>query len=740
MPQDPNTTKGGFWARLRGVAQQPNSEEDVVPTFDDVPVAAPVRPEDLPAGTIPEAVPVAAPVAQPVPMVEAAPVGEGEAPAEPARQEPRPPVEPRPPGPDLCSYCKSPRVGDAEFCFECGMMFPEKPAGGAAATLPAAAAAPAPPSGRLADRYELAEQISVRGEVTRWRGFDHGMGEPRPVILVRSPYAPPTDQTIVMKGQPIVGGPAQDDLHAVPQPAPDEPATASFAKPPLDLPPEWPGVGWEWNVLHRIIHPCVPRVLDHFPEGGFYYLVEEAFGGPLLWDGWEDPSLSPVQRFNALAQLADGLKVLHDAGAILEGLRPDIVTVTPQGHAALNDLSDLLPLPVPAEAPVQANLYTAPELILDREHADGRSDLYSFGAMLYALYLGRELTENDFVRQGVPKPFVEMDPDAHPALARVIMKTFVREKEGRFPTDEAMKDDPTGLCELARVLRGVGRSMAQVRLDIASWTTTGKVRTGNEDAFALIHAVASHQEEEGERALLILADGMGGAEAGEIASRMAIEHLRSLLLGASLSPLGSSGHSIAAESHEEPRAKSQELPEFDVKACQELLTNALIDTNKHILAASKTPGVGKRGMGCTAEVVYMDGQRMVIGHVGDSRTYHYTGGRLKQITRDQTLVNRLIELGHLSEAEAENHPRKNELQQALGGQPFVEPGVYHAPLKPGEWVIVCSDGLTNHVNHATLTEMIQRADSAEMLARRLCNLANLQGGSDNCTVIAVRAT
>ena len=178
----------------------------------------------------------------------------------------------------------------------------------------------------------------------------------------------------------------------------------------------------------------------------------------------------------------------------------------------------------------------------------------------------------------------------------------------------------------------------------------------------------------------------------------------------------------------------------DLKRCQDLLTNALIETNKHILAASKTPGVGKRGMGCTAEVVYMDGQRMVIGHVGDSRTYHYTGGRLTQITRDQTLVNRLIELGHLTEAEAENHPRKNELQQAIGGQPFVEPGVYHAPLKPGEWVLVCSDGLTNHVNHATLTEMIQRADSAEMLARRLCNLANLQGGSDNCTVMAVRAT
>ena len=104
----------------------------------------------------------------------------------------------------------------------------------------------------------------------------------------------------------------------------------------------------------------------------------------------------------------------------------------------------------------------------------------------------------------------------------------------------------------------------------------------------------------------------------------------------------------------------------------------LRETNRHVFTASRTPVLVKRGMGCTAEIVYVDGRRLVVGHVGDSRTYHYSRGRLVQITRDQTLVNRLVELGHLTPEEAEDHPRKNELQQAIGGQPTVDP----RPLPP----------------------------------------------------------
>ncbi len=115
--------------------------------------------------------------------------------------------------------------------------------------------------------------------------------------------------------------------------------------------------------------------------------------------------------------------------------------------------------------------------------------------------------------------------------------------------------------------------------------------------------------------------------------------------------------------------------------------------------------------------------------------------RLVQLTRDQTLVNRLVELGQLTEEEAENHPRKNELQQAIGGQPDVVPGLYQGKLKRGDWVLVCSDGLTNHIPTADLEKMLTReaAGSAEEAARRLLNLVNLRGATDNATIVVVRA-
>src|SRR6185437_5840772 len=131
---------------------------------------------------------------------------------------------------------------------------------------------------------------------------------------------------------------------------------------------------------------------------------------------------------------------------------------------------------------------------------------------------------------------------------------------------------------------------------------------------------------------------------------------------------------------------------------------ALREANRFVFQTSRAPGSKRRGMGCTAEAVYVDGRNVVVGHVGDSRTYHLSEGRLIQLTRDQTLVNRLVELGTLSEEEAETHPRRNELQQAVGGQPDVEPGIYAAALKPGDFIIVCSDGLTNHVKNMQIRQ------------------------------------
>jgi protein phosphatase len=469
-------------------------------------------------------------------------------------------------------------------------------------------------------------------------------------------------------------------------------------------------------------------VVDHFLDEGYEYLVLTEPVGRVLWDAWDDPGADADQRYNWLKQVAEGLHRLHQAGALVEGLRPDLITVTDAGQAIIGDLSDLLPLPLPPNPPLRANLYTAPELILTPDKADARADLYSFGAMLYALeYLHHELTENDFERQFSPQLITNRCPDVHPGFFRLVSKTFVRDPNSRFPTDEAVKKDPTGFSELIQTLDVCRRTFDTVRLDIAAWTTTGMVRTGNEDAFALLHAVESRQDDMTEYALVLLADGMGGYEAGEVAAALAIQSLRKYVLGQPM---------FAALAGDVAPPADQ----FTVEGCKQHLLAALKHANKEVWTAARTPGKGKRGMGCTAEAVYVDAQHVVVGHVGDSRTYHLHQGRLVQLTRDQTLVNRLVELGQLTEEEAESHPRKNELQQAVGGQPDVEPGLYHGRMRRGDWIVVCSDGLSNHIPPEDLQKMLLReATSAEEAARRLLNLVNLRGATDNATVVIIRA-
>jgi protein phosphatase len=312
-------------------------------------------------------------------------------------------------------------------------------------------------------------------------------------------------------------------------------------------------------------------------------------------------------------------------------------------------------------------------------------------------------------------------------LARLVSKTFCRDLGARFPSEEASREDTTGFTELIRTLDVCRRTLDNVHLEIAAWATTGMVRSGNEDAFALVHAMDAQQDDLGEYALVLLADGMGGSEAGEVAAALAVQTLREHLLRQPL---------FAALAGEPATTQTA----FDLEACKRVLGEALHEANSRVYRAAQTPGVGKRGMGCTAEAVYVDGRCVVVGHVGDSRTYHLHQGVLTQLTRDQTLVARLVELGQLTPEEALTHPRRSELQQALGGQFTIVPDFAHALLQPGDWVVVCSDGLSNHVPPDTLKEMLQTAASAEMAARRLVNLVNFGGATDNATVVVVRAT
>src|SRR5262249_41203313 len=158
----------------------------------------------------------------------------------------------------------------------------------------------------------------------------------------------------------------------------------------------------------------------------------------------------------------------------------------------------------------------------------------------------------------------------------------------------------------------------------------------------------SRQDDLGEAALVLLADGMGGYEAGEGAAALAIQALRQHLVaqkpfaplaGASAFPTDALAAGGSPGGHAAPPPGAE--------ACKQPPAAAIKEANRQVYAASRASG-GRRGMGCTVEAAYVDGRQVVVGHVGDSRTYHLHEGRMIQLTRDQTLVNRLVELGTLS--------------------------------------------------------------------------------------------
>jgi protein phosphatase len=671
---------------------------------------------------------------------EAAPV----APAEP-EPEPAPVAPPPAPAPIVCHVCGWTRVGDAAVCPDCGYHFTpaDLAAGNGAAPAPAN---PGLPKGRLQGRFEAQALIGERGGVKRYRGLDHAEeGRPVPVVILQQELP-----------QIAVALPVEEEAPPPPDAAEGDNGEEEFlpdfdagllAVAPVTAPlerPLWPSVAWEAGLLRGLEHPGLPAVLAAFVEDGCEYAVEEVPEGRSIWDVWDDPEGSAEQRFEALALVAEAMNALHAGGAMLECIRPDMLVVTPGGQARITDLADLLPLPLQPDMPLRGSLYTAPELIANNGTATARAGLYSFGGLLYSLHVGRELSEADFDRPGNPKPFIPRWPDVHPGWARLLTKTFRREPDSRFPTDEAVKEDPSGFTELAKVLRALGRTYDTARLEIGCWTTTGIVRTGNEDAYAVLHGSESRQDDVGDAALILLCDGMGGYEAGEVAAALTLIELRKYLLAQPMfAALTGLSHFPTDPLASMNRPEGHAAPPLDVEECKKVLKAALKHANKVVYQASRAPGSKRRGMGCTAEAVYVDGRNVVVGHVGDSRTYHFLEreNKLVQLTRDQTFVNRMVELGTITEEEAENHPRKNELQQAIGGQPDVEPGIYAGKVKAGDWVLVCSDGVTNHVNNKSLKEMLQmEAGSAETAARRLVNLTLIEGATDNATVVVVRAT
>jgi PPM family protein phosphatase len=221
---------------------------------------------------------------------------------------------------------------------------------------------------------------------------------------------------------------------------------------------------------------------------------------------------------------------------------------------------------------------------------------------------------------------------------------------------------------------------------------TGKRRRRNEDSYVVAPP------------LFAVADGMGGAQAGEVASR------------------------LAAAALEETDSRSLSGPEQVISLIRE--------ANRRVYErAANDPATS--GMGTTMTVALVEGQRVTIGHVGDSRAYLARDGELEQLTEDHSLVNELLKSGKLSREEADVHPQRSVITRAVGTDPDVDVDAFTISAAVGDVFLLCSDGLTDMVSDEDILEILQRhRDDLDRATKALVSAANRGGGEDNITVIA----
>ena len=232
-----------------------------------------------------------------------------------------------------------------------------------------------------------------------------------------------------------------------------------------------------------------------------------------------------------------------------------------------------------------------------------------------------------------------------------------------------------------------------MRVSVGAKTDVGRIRTGNEDSYLTRPPV------------FVVADGMGGHIAGDVASSTAIETIAQHL-----------DHASAAD----PQTLAQLVHEANSAVWSKAQSDASLS-----------------GMGTTCTLVYVDEGRAHVAHVGDSRAYRLRGEELERLTEDHTLVARMVKEGRLRPEDAEHHPQRSIITRALGVDSDVSVDLTTVELAEGDRLLLCSDGLTSMIDEPDISAVLRHEPNAQAAADALVDLANNAGGEDNITVVII---
>jgi len=449
-----------------------------------------------------------------------------------------------------------------------------------------------------------------------------------------------------------------------------------------------------------LAHPAFEKAISGFANDGRVYLV------------YPDSELTPLSRRRAglkmsepeaiaiALQVCQAVGFVHRRGLRLNDICPESVAIAADGRVKMTGLNYVSNDNELQSDPIFNDGYTAPEIYRGKK-ADKRADVFSVGALLYSMLTGDRLQSETWREEAGPIRFYPPHV-VSPNLEQLILRAVQFNPNDRWPNIDALK---------AELLKQSG----EFKIRAAALTDVGMVRELNEDSVLTLEFFRDSQVQPAQNFLYVVCDGMGGAEAGETASAIAVETIRDYV----------EGRFRRGETH----------------ALGDSLTGALEEANRLIIEYQKERPEA-RGMGSTgvcAAIVPPDG---AVAWVGDSRAYILEGGGLRQLTKDHSLVQRLVEIGQITAEEARHHEHKNVITRSLGARQSGAAGAEMVPVKlrRGDKLLLCSDGLMAHVDDAAIAEIMKRHNEPYETARELIAAANAGGGTDNISVIVVFAS
>ncbi len=444
-------------------------------------------------------------------------------------------------------------------------------------------------------------------------------------------------------------------------------------------------------------HPAFQRALEGFADNGRVYLV------------YPDEELVPVSRrpgglkmrepeaLGVAIQVCQAVSFINRRGLRVNDICPESVAYGADGRIKLTGLDWVSNDTELQSEPLLNDGYTAPEIYRGKR-VDKRADVFSVGALLYTCLTGERLECESWREEAGPIRFYRPHV-VSPALEQAARRALMFDPAERWPNIDAFKAELTRLNTIIRVRSSV-------------LTDVGMVRELNEDSVLAVEYTRDSQVEPEQNFLYVVADGMGGAEAGETASAIAVATIRNYV---------------------ETRLSTEER-----KNLRELLRAALEEANRKILEY-QAAHPESRGMGSTAVSALIVPPEAVVAWVGDSRAYLCDGNSLRQVSKDHSLVQRLIEIGQITSEEARHHEHKNVITRSLGARQSGPAGAEVVPvrLRRGDRLLLCSDGLVAHVDDKMIGEVLLRHDDPFEASRELVVAANAGGGTDNVSVIVI---